>query len=77
MGRGLFVDEKGALVKSVEQGGVLDHTPNIEEKKELMIPHSVLTVYKNNATFRLLHHKMCLFQSLSFHTVFHLTVYMY
>ena len=46
------VDEKGVLVKSVEQGWGLDRTPNIEEKKELMIPHNVLSVCISNATFR-------------------------
>ena len=31
---------------------VLDHTLNIKEKKELMIPHNVLTVCKSNVTVR-------------------------
>ena len=50
---GLFdsADEKDVLVKSLEQGWVLDHTPNIGGKKELTIHcalHNVLTVCKSN-----------------------------
>ena len=39
---GLFdsVDEKGVWLKAWSKGRVLDHTPNIEKKKELMIPHN-------------------------------------
>ena len=41
---GLFdaVDKRGVLVEKVEQEWSLDHTPNVEEKYELMIPHNVL-----------------------------------
>ena len=70
----LNFDTRPPLFANPGSGPVLDHTPNIEEKKELMIPRNVLIVYKNNATFRPNITKFAYFCDWHF-IVFHLTVY--